>query len=125
MHDAVTANKFVELTIYTYSLSGGSGTFGSGHAVDLLNITPTTITFQDPNNPGTAYSSSLTTISAFGESALTFYDSPTFGTSPVMILSDYAMAPVPEPSTFALMATGASAVLGYTWRKRRRRRRAE
>jgi hypothetical protein len=118
MHNAVAANKFVELSIYTYTLDGGTGTFNAGHAVDLLNITANSITFQDPNNPGTAYTSSLSTISAFGESALTFYDSPTFGSSPVMILTAFAMAPVPEPSSLALIAVGVSGVLGYTWRKR-------
>jgi hypothetical protein len=120
MHDAVTADKFVELSIYSYTLSGGSGTFGTGHAVNLLNITSNTITYQDPNNPGTAYTSPLTSISAFGETALTFYDNYTFGSStPVMILTAYAMAPVPEPTTFALLATGMFSVLVYTWRKRR------
>ena len=123
MHAAVTANKFVELSIYTFTLNGGTGTFNAGHAVDLLNITANSITFQDPNAPGTAYTSSLSTISAFGESAMTFYDSPTFGSSPVMILTAFAMTPVPEPSTVALMAVGASGVLGYTWRKRRHRER--
>jgi hypothetical protein len=121
MHDAVTANRFVELSIYTYTLSGGTGTFHAGHAVDLLNITANSITFQDPNNPGAAYTSSLSTVSAFGESALSFYDSCTFGSSPVMILTAYAMSPVPEPSTFAMMATGVFGVLAYTWRKRRAR----
>jgi hypothetical protein len=120
MHDAVTANKFVELSIYTYTLSGGTGTFDKGHAVDVLNITPNSITFQDPNSPGTAYTSSLSTISAFGESALTFYDNPTFGSSPVMIVTAFAMAPAPEPSTLVMIASGAIGVVGYAWRRRRR-----
>lgn len=121
MRDAVTANKFVELSIYSYSLSGGSGTFIKGHAVNLLNMTPNSITFQDPNNPGTAYTSSLTSISAFGETALTFYDTYSFGSSPVMILTAFALAPVPEPSTFVLLASGMVGIVGYTWRKRRLR----
>ena len=87
----------MELSIYTFTLSGGSGTFNAGHAVDLLNITPNSITFQDPNNPGAAYTSSLSTISAFGESALTFNDNYTFGSDPVMILTAFAMRLFPSP----------------------------
>jgi hypothetical protein len=118
MHSAVTADKFVELSIYSYTTSGGVTTFSQGHAVDLLNITANSITFQDPNNPGVAYTSSLSTVTAFGSSALSFYDSCTFGTTPVMILTAFAMEPVPEPSTLALIAIGVFGVFGYAWRKR-------
>ena len=103
MHNAVTANKFVELSIYTFTLNGGTGTFNQGHAVDLLNITASSITFQDPNNPGTAYTSSLSTISAFGESALTFHRQSHFWLGSRDDSHGFSMAPVPEPSTFALI----------------------
>jgi hypothetical protein len=35
------------------------------------------------------------------------------------VLSDSALAPVPEPTTVALLATGAVALLAYAWRKRK------
>lgn len=119
MHDAVAADKFVELCIYSYSVDGnGKVTFGQGHAVNLLDITSNSIKFQDPNLPLVTYSSSLSTVSAWDTSALSFYDSFTFGSTPVMILTAFALAPVPEPSTIALLLL---AILGgLLWRRRKR-----
>jgi hypothetical protein len=119
MRNAVVADKFVELSIYTYTTgSDGKVTFDKGHAVNLLSISPTTITFQDPNSPGSAYTSSLSTVSAFGKSALSFYDNPSFGGSPVMILTAFALCPVPEPSTIALLIMATAG--GLVWWRRRR-----
>lgn len=120
LHDAVTADKFVQLSIYTYTLlDDGRATFPKGHSVNLLDISATSITFQDPNNPGAAYTSSLSSVSAFGSSALSFYDGYSFGADPVMILTAFALTPVPEPSTFVLIAIGVFGMSVYAWRKRR------
>jgi hypothetical protein len=120
MRDAVVADKFVELSIYTYETdnNGKIIKFARGHAVNLLNITQTSITFQDPNSPGTAYTSSLSSVSAFGQSALSFYDAPSFGTSPVVILTAFALCPVPEPSTIALLIMAVAGGL-LLWQRRR------
>jgi hypothetical protein len=117
LQDAVNANKFVELSVYTYTLAGDAGTMRQGHALNVLSISGNNITFQDPNNPGTAYTSALTTVNAFGTQALTFKDTCSFGDDPVMILTAIALAPVPEPSTIVMLISVV--VGGLIWRRRR------
>jgi hypothetical protein len=57
-------------------------------------------------------------VSAFGSSALSFYDTYSFGSSPVMILTAFALAPAPEPDTVVLLVIGVISLLGYVMRVR-------
>ena len=127
LNAATTANDYVELGIFTYTLGDNNEW---GHAINALEITQNkngtdTIWYQDPNYPTEERSAVLSSqLFTDGEgdsgTALTFNILESGIYYPVYIAEAVALAPVPEPGTFVLTAVGSVLVFGFVRFRRKR-----
>lgn len=116
LSSAASNDYYIEVGIDAYIENGDELSLLWGHAINLLNLTKKngkyTITYQDPNDPTIATSTTATIININGENTFSFsiYDSYN-----VFIDSAFVMAAkeVPEPGTFVLLAIGSVMLFGF------------